>query len=86
MCHQSGDVEPLTNGSVLDRVSATLSELQQGPLAGYVPYTSSTGQILHQLAELKPQTLAIMHGSSYAGKCDEELRGLAEVMKRILKR
>jgi flavorubredoxin len=84
LCHQQGDVEPLTQTSVLDRVSATLSELQQGPLAGYLPYTSSTERILHTLADLTPATLAIMHGSSYAGQCEKELRGLAEVMKRIL--
>jgi flavorubredoxin len=82
--HQAGDVEPLTSVSVLDRVKATLGELQQGPLAGYVPYTNETGRILQQLADLKPRTLAVMHGSSFSGDCETELHGLAEVMKEIL--
>ncbi len=82
--HQDGDVEALAHRSLLDRVAATLSAYQQGPLAGYVPYTQNTERILHTLAALKPRTLAIMHGSSYAGDCERELVGLAEVMKRVL--
>jgi len=82
--HQAGDVEPITSVSVLDRVKTTLGELQQGPLAGYVPYTNRTGQILHQLADLKPRTLAVMHGSSFSGDCEGELHGLAKVMKEVL--
>jgi len=82
--HQAGDVEPVTSSSVLDRVRETLGELQQGPLAGYVPYTNNTGRILKKLAELKPRTLAVMHGSSFSGNCEAELHSLAEVMKDIL--
>ncbi len=84
LCHQDGDVEPLVHTSLLDRVESTLSAYQQGPLAGYVPYTASTGRVLRRLAALKPRTLAVMHGSSYAGDCEKELLGLAEVMKRVL--
>ena len=82
--HQDGDVEPLTHSSVLDRVAATLTAYQQGPLANYVPYTANTGRVLRTLAALKPRTLAIMHGSAYAGDCEHELHGLADVMKRVL--
>jgi flavorubredoxin len=82
--HQDGDVEPLARSSLLDRVADTLSAYQQGPLAGYVPYTSNTGHVLRRLAALKPRTLATMHGSSYSGECEKELLGLAEVMKRVL--
>ncbi len=84
LCHQAGDVEPLVHVSVLDRVAATLGEMQQGPLAGYVPYRDETGVVLRKLAALKPRTLATMHGSSYSGDCERELLGLAEVMKRVL--
>lgn len=69
---------------MLDRVAATLSAYQQGPLANYVPYTANTGRVLRRLAALKPRILAIMHGSSYSGDCERELQGLAEVMKRVL--
>jgi flavorubredoxin len=82
--HQDGDVEPLVHSSVLDRVAATLTAYQQGPLANYVPYTANTDRVLRRLAALKPRTLAIMHGSSYAGDGEKELHGLAEVMKRVL--
>jgi flavorubredoxin len=82
--HQDGDVEPLTHSSVLDRVAATLTAYQKGPLADYVPYTANTGRILRRLAAQKPQTLAIMHGSSYSGDAEKELLGLADVMKRVL--
>ncbi len=82
--HQAGDVEPLSPSSLLDRVEATMSAFQHGPLAGYVPYTQNTGRVLRKLASLKPRTLAVMHGSSYSGDCEKELLGLADVMKRVL--
>ncbi len=82
--HQGGEVEPLLHTSLLDRVEATLTAYQQGPLAGYVPYTQQTGRVLCKLAALKPRTLAVMHGSSFSGDCEREIFGLAEVMKRVL--
>ena len=44
-----------------------MHRLQQGPLAGYMPYTRQTGSVLRTLADLEPETLAVMHGSSYTG-------------------
>ena len=82
--HQDGNVEPLTHASVLDRVHATLSHYQAGPLANYVPYTARTEKMLAQLAALKPATLAIMHGSSYAGDGARALRELGGIMKTAL--
>ena len=55
--------------------------MQQGPLAGYMPYTRQTEVVLHSLAELKPETLAVMHGSSYRGQGDRLLTDLAGVIK-----
>jgi flavorubredoxin len=40
--------------------------------------TTSLGPTLEQLAELRPTTLAIMHGSSYTGDGAAQLRALAE--------
>lgn len=37
-----------------------------------------TGPALHRLADLQPRTLAIMHGSSFAGDGAAALRGLAD--------
>ena len=36
-----------------------LQQLQQGPLAGYMPYTRQTQGVLRSLADLKPEALAV---------------------------
>lgn len=82
--HHDGEVEPLTQSSVLDRVRQALTAYQQGPLANYVPYTANTSRILDGLATLEPKTLAIMHGSSYSGDCRQSLLELKTVMKEVL--
>jgi hypothetical protein len=51
-----------------------MQEYQTGILAEYVPYTPLTSQNLRKLAELKPQTLAILHGSSFRAKAREPCR------------
>ena len=58
--------------------------MQQGPLAGYMPYTRSTEKVLRSLADLKPETLAVMHGSSFAGDGERALRALARVLRETL--
>ena len=40
-------------------------------------YTPSTGPTIRKLAELRPKTLALMHGSSFHGDCASALRDLA---------
>ena len=37
--------------------------------------------VTYKAFDLKPETLAVMHGSSYRGKCDGLLIGLAGVIK-----
>jgi hypothetical protein len=46
-----------------------------------MPYTRQTEGVLRSLADLKPETLAVMHGSSYIGKSDHLLTDLAGVIK-----
>jgi flavorubredoxin len=82
--HHDGDVEPLTHESILGRVRQALTAYQAGPLANYMPFTPNTGRMLRSLAALRPQTLATMHGSSYAGDCERALEELATVMKEVL--
>jgi hypothetical protein len=65
--HHVGDVEPLTSADVAGRSHQSLKDYLAGILAAYVPYTPLTGQNLKKLADLKPQTLAIMRGSSFTG-------------------
>ena len=58
-----------------------MQQMQQGPLAGYMPYTRQTEGVLRSLADLKPATLSVMHGSSYIGQADRLLAGRAEVIR-----
>lgn len=81
--HQFGDVEPLTQGSVLERAEQSLASFQEGPFADYMPYSTQTERILHGLAELEPTTMAVMHGSTFAGDGRRALRDLNEMMRRL---
>jgi hypothetical protein len=58
-----------------------MQAMQQGPLAGYMPYTKATEGVLRQLADLEPQTLAVMHGSCYQGPASSQLQDLAGVLR-----
>jgi hypothetical protein len=58
-----------------------MRQMQEGPLADYMPYTSQTEGVLRGLADLKPETLAVMHGSSFIGPSDKLLTDLAGVIK-----
>ncbi|HZS52497.1 MAG TPA: hypothetical protein VFA54_16630 [Bryobacterales bacterium] len=82
--HQWGDVEALTESSVLERVQEALRRIESGPLARYVPYTHHTGGILEDLSRLDPRTLAIQHGSSFRGNGAAALRDLAEIWRTTL--
>jgi flavorubredoxin len=82
--HQNGNVEPLTESDVIGRVRKTLVDYQAGPFANYIPYTKHTDGILQKLADLKPRTLAPMHGSAYVGDGERAIRDLAGVMREVL--
>jgi flavorubredoxin len=79
--HHFGNVEPVTTSDLIGPTRKAMQQLEQGPLAGYMPYTRQTEGVLRSLADLKPETLAVVHGSSYRGKCDGLLTGLAGVIK-----
>jgi len=82
--HQLGDVEAITDKSVIDRVRETFLEYDKTPLAGYMPYTRQTEANMQRLVELEPATIAAMHGSSFTGDGAQALRELGEVMKEVL--
>lgn len=82
--HQGGVVEPLTTSDVIERARKTLIDYQAGPLANYVPYTKNTDGILQSLAELKPRTIAPMHGSAYVGDGEQAIRDFAVMMREVL--
>jgi len=79
----TGDVEPLTETDIVGRAGEALASMENGPLAGSMPYTPLTDGILDTLAGLKPRTLATMHGSSFAGDGERALLDLKGVLKRM---
>ena len=79
--HHFGDVEAVTSSELIGPTRSAMRRLQQGPLSGYMPYTRQTEGVLCSLANLQPETLAVMHGSSYRGQAGPLLSGLAEVIK-----
>lgn len=79
-----GHVEPVTERDIVGRARDAIAQMQASPLANYMPYTPQTDRILHALADLQPATLAVMHGSSYAGNGGAALRDLAAMMKEML--
>src|SRR5574338_1052591 len=81
---QNGDVEPLTDSDVIDRTRNTLVEYQAGPFADYMPYTKHTDPILQKLADLKPRTIAPMHGSAFTGDGERAIHDLAVFMREVL--
>jgi len=81
--HQAGEVEPLTTSDVVGRSVAAMKAYQGGVLADYSPYTHNTQRLFDKLADLKPQRLAIMHGSSFDGDGARALRDLGVAFKEI---
>lgn len=79
-----GDVEPITESDIVGRARETLQNMQNSPFAYYIPYTAQTNRVCNQLADLKPKTLATMHGSSFIGNCSQALRDLDIVLKEVL--
>lgn len=81
--HHFGDVIPLTSSDLIEPTRQAMQRMQQGPLAGYIPYTRHTEGVLRSLADLQPVTLAVMHGSSFSGQGDRLLKDLAGVIKEM---
>ncbi len=77
---------PLAYSTGLVRTKNAITEYQAGPLMDYLPYTANTKRLLQTLAELEPETLAIMHGSSYSGNCNNLLNALDPVLKEVFVR
>jgi flavorubredoxin len=79
--HHFGNVAAVTSSDLIEPARAAMQKMQQGPLAEYLPYTSQTEGVLRSLGALKPETLAVMHGSSYLGPSERLLVDLAGVIK-----
>ena len=69
---------------MVGRFKEAITVYEQSPMAGYLPYTPTTEQILKRLADLKPKTLAPMHGSAFTGDGEAAINDLARAMKDVL--
>lgn len=74
----TGKWEPLVSTELLGPAFAAEETFKATAL------TPSTAPTINALADLQPQTLALMHGPSYNGDCEKQLRGLAEGYDRLL--
>jgi flavorubredoxin len=73
---QLGNGPAITTDDLLDRAIAAEDAFHQTSLGPAVPAT------YRRLADLTPQRLAIMHGSSYEGDCAALLRAAADVYEQ----
>jgi flavorubredoxin len=69
----TGGGPPVTEDDVVERAFAT-EDLFKAQTA----LTPATAPTIRKLAALDPTTLAIMHGSAFAGDCQEALEALAD--------
>jgi len=75
------DPEPLIESGVVDRARESMMAAVTSPLAKEMPYTPYTESTFQRLAALEPQTLALMHGSSFHGDGRQAILDLANVVK-----
>lgn len=79
-----GDVEPLVETDVVGRARKAMIDFQSTQLLNATIYSSATERQMAKLAALQPRTLAIMHGSSFAGDGGSAIRNLVLAMKEVL--
>jgi len=69
---QTGNPPALVSGDIVEQAIAAENVFHFSSLAPAIPAT------LRQLADLRPLTLAVMHGASYRGDGESALRSLAD--------
>jgi flavorubredoxin len=75
---QTGAGPALSHDDILDAAMAAEEMFHSSSLA------PQTGATIRALGDLDPTTLAVMHGSSYAGNAKQALYGLAERYEALL--
>jgi flavorubredoxin len=73
---QFGNGPPITSDDIFETAMQTEDLFQP------TCFTPNTAPTIRALADLQPTTLAIMHGSSYAGDCQKALLDLADDCER----
>jgi flavorubredoxin len=74
----TGDGPAVTDADVVEPA------VQAEVLFGASSLAPGTGEVLRGLAELRPQTLAIMHGSSYHGDASAALNHMADEYESLI--
>jgi flavorubredoxin len=84
--HHEGENEAITDGDIIGRVRQAMRNMQASPMPQYMPWGTHTARLFDNLAALKPDTLAVMHGSSFQGNCERAIRDLQVVTREEMGR
>lgn len=84
LLHQNGQRDAITEGDIVEASREAMLTMQAGPLMDYLPYTPYCGRLLEELAALKPQMLATMHGSSFRGDGARALLDYGVAMREVM--
>lgn len=76
----SGRQSPVVENDVVGPAHDQLVRSAAGPFAHSIPFTSLTQATFRRLAELDPQTLAVMHGAAFRGDGKRALTDLGGVI------
>lgn len=76
LCTQVGDGPAVTDQDLLEPAVAAEELFKATSLGPAVPAT------IRRLADLQPDSLAVMHGSSYNGDCPRLLRSMPDVYEQ----
>ena len=79
-----GDPEAVIESDVVGRAREAIVQGMAGPLANDMPYTPHTDAAFRRLADLRPRTLALMHGSTFRGDGSKAITELAQVVKETI--
>ena len=74
-----GETEPVTSDDIVEVA------LQGEEFGGPTALTPSTGPRIRAMADLQPQTLALMHGPAFNGDCTKALIGLGDGYDAMLR-
>ncbi len=80
----SGEVEAFTSNDIVGRFKDDLIAGEQTPFAGAYPFSAKSEVQLKKIAALEPETIAVMHGSSFSGNGKQAIDDLATAMKEVL--
>ncbi len=81
---QNGNVAALTETDLIGPSRLALLGYEAGPLRSFMAYTGLTRNTIHRLSGLKPELLAVMHGSSFTGNGERALRDLSAMYAETL--